>query len=207
MHFGAIDDGSNAGLPEILSPAVNNSGCVTNPLQDEVGDWSVGVYTGTLECMGYGVVSVQTDPDTAILEVKDERGELKLHYELTPQPIRPLFHISDFEVWYDNLNQNLVARVTVVLTNGEPLADANVKLGWYPPDDSTITEEKLTAPDGMVTFYFAPSWSGTYKVSVWKVEREGYIHNPADDTERVITIPYYGLFFPILQKEAPSYPE
>ncbi len=81
-HAGAMDDGTNAGLPEMLVPGPNMaSSCFTSKT---VGSWSHGVY-GTLQnlpCRGYGIVRVMTDPDRLLLQVKDAKGALKLEMEL-----------------------------------------------------------------------------------------------------------------------------
>lgn len=84
LHAGAIDDGTNAGLPEMVTPTANDGfdqRCLTEP-SGNVGTWSVGSYgdaSGT-PCNGYGVVHVLTDPDRVQLEVKDSDGKTRVTY-------------------------------------------------------------------------------------------------------------------------------
>jgi hypothetical protein len=63
----------------------NPKGCLTAP---RIGDWSHGSYSSVesrrkegedeLPCPGYGVVSVMTDPDRILMQVKNDKGETKL---------------------------------------------------------------------------------------------------------------------------------
>lgn len=83
-HAGAMDDGTNAGLPEMLVPGPNMKGsCFT---AHNVGTWSHGVYGQLVNngCRGYAVVQISTNPDRALLQVKDEHGQVKLQLELQP---------------------------------------------------------------------------------------------------------------------------
>lgn len=84
-HGGAIDDGTNAGLPEMLVPGPNMMrSCFT---VHQIGSWTHGVY-GTIAntgCRGYGLVRISTNPDRALLQVKDENGLVKLEMELAAQ--------------------------------------------------------------------------------------------------------------------------
>lgn len=81
-HVGAMDDGTNAGLPEMVVPGPNMiRSCFTSQNQ---GEWSHGLY-GNLDntgCRGYGIVEILTNPDRARLLVKDEHGATKLELEL-----------------------------------------------------------------------------------------------------------------------------
>ena len=77
LHMGAIDNGTASGFPEMLVPAPNLNVCASGT----VGKWSEGVYynsSGT--CRGYGLITVLTDPDQVLLEVKDENGNVRLSY-------------------------------------------------------------------------------------------------------------------------------
>jgi alkaline phosphatase D len=85
IHAGGIDDGTNAGLPEIVVPAANTKGCLT---ASYIGNWSHGFYSSVESgrnktedeppCPGYGVVSVMTDPDRILMQVKNDEGETEL---------------------------------------------------------------------------------------------------------------------------------
>jgi alkaline phosphatase D len=74
MHFGgAIDDGTNSGLPEMQIPHTNldagHSDTTSRP-----GDWSEGIFTGDNQ-PGYGLVHVAADHVT--LEVKGSDGSVR----------------------------------------------------------------------------------------------------------------------------------
>lgn len=81
-HAGAMDDGTNAGLPEMLTPGPNmQTSCFT---AHGIGTWSNGYY-GTLEnlsCPGYSMVHVLTNPDRVVLQVKNDAGDVKLEMQL-----------------------------------------------------------------------------------------------------------------------------
>lgn len=81
-HGGGMDDGTNAGLPEMLVPGPNMRGsCFTSV---GTGTWSHGVYgqVANKGCRGYALVQIMTDPDRALLQVKDDFGQVKLEMEL-----------------------------------------------------------------------------------------------------------------------------
>jgi len=81
IHAGAIDDGTNSGLPEMVVPAANEPRCQT---ARTIGKWSEGYYgSGILmgpPCLGYGLVEVLTDPDRVVLEVMNAEGKSQLRY-------------------------------------------------------------------------------------------------------------------------------
>ncbi|MCC7165182.1 MAG: alkaline phosphatase D family protein [Anaerolineae bacterium] len=82
LHAGAIDDGTNSGLPELVVPTANDGfdkRCLTEPTGD-VGVWSVGNYgdASGAPCNGYAVVTVEDA--RVVLEVKDSQGATKLEY-------------------------------------------------------------------------------------------------------------------------------
>jgi len=87
LHSGGIDDGTAIGFPEMLVPSadgVSPDGGTCYTAQTP-GDWTEGVYASATEpCRGYGVVTVQTNPDRMRLEVRDEWGGLQVSYDLTP---------------------------------------------------------------------------------------------------------------------------
>jgi alkaline phosphatase D len=77
LHLGAIDDGRQAGFPEMCVPAANMpsmESCATAPN----GNWSEGYYDG--DCAGYGLVSVLQNPDRLILQVVDQFGVVQVAY-------------------------------------------------------------------------------------------------------------------------------
>lgn len=82
LHAGAIDDGTNSGLPELVAPTANDGfdkRCLTEP-SGNVGKWSVGSYGDASgnPCNGYAVVSVSADG--VLLEVKDSEGKTRVSY-------------------------------------------------------------------------------------------------------------------------------
>lgn len=79
LHVGGIDNGIASGFPEMVVPAPNfRLYCLTGP---SLGNWSEGVYYNPSgPCNGYGVVTVLTNPDRLLLEVKDEDGNIRLSY-------------------------------------------------------------------------------------------------------------------------------
>ena len=84
LHSGGIDDGTESGFPEMLVSSANlvipaGRHCASGP----VGVWSAGVYANfSGSCQGYGVVTILTNPDRMILEVKDQNGNVKVSYTL-----------------------------------------------------------------------------------------------------------------------------
>ncbi|MBM3302771.1 MAG: alkaline phosphatase D family protein, partial [Deltaproteobacteria bacterium] len=89
MHFGAIDDGTNSGLPEMEVPSPDLPSALS---WYQTGTWSEGIYYEglTVPSRGYGVLTFQTDPDRVLLEVKDHEGQIRVSYALaigpTPTP-------------------------------------------------------------------------------------------------------------------------
>lgn len=82
IHMGAIDDGKNSGLPEMVAPSVNDgfdTRCATIPTGD-LGKWSVGIYgdAGSISCNGYSLIDVS--PDNVNLIVKDSQGGIRVQY-------------------------------------------------------------------------------------------------------------------------------
>ncbi len=82
---GAIDDGTNSGVPEISVPATNvprsPQGCTGGPC----GTWSVGVST-TGDPAGYALITVEFDPvtltDGVILEARAANGTTRLSWRV-----------------------------------------------------------------------------------------------------------------------------
>lgn len=76
---GAIDDGTNSGLPEISVPHINLEEPPTEPTSGIPGDWSEGLLTGS-DNPGYGLIRVQSNPARAVLEVHGADGSLRKSY-------------------------------------------------------------------------------------------------------------------------------
>ena len=76
LHAGGIDNGTNAGFPELCVVQANGvaGSCPTH----RPGLWSEGYYQGN--CAGYGLVKILQNPDRLILQVKDEDGNLQITY-------------------------------------------------------------------------------------------------------------------------------
>jgi alkaline phosphatase D len=70
---GGIDDGTNSGLPEMNVPHTNLLSGDSGPK----GKWSEGIISGNDGASGYALVTVGTNPDQVILEVKGVQGELR----------------------------------------------------------------------------------------------------------------------------------
>jgi alkaline phosphatase D len=84
LHAGAIDDGTNSGLPELVAPTANDGfdkRCLTEPTGN-VGIWSVGNYgdANGAPCNGYALVTVNSD--SVLLQVKDSQGKTQLEYSV-----------------------------------------------------------------------------------------------------------------------------
>jgi alkaline phosphatase D len=78
LHMGGIDNGTASGFTEMVVPGPNLEGCLSSDLP---GNWSEGIYyNDTGPCNGYGVVTVLTNPDRLLFEVKDENGTTRLSY-------------------------------------------------------------------------------------------------------------------------------
>ncbi len=77
LHLGGIDNGTASGFPEMVVPSPNLTGCASGA----VGKWSEGVYYNQSGgCRGYGVITVLTEPDRLLLEIKDENGNIRVGY-------------------------------------------------------------------------------------------------------------------------------
>ncbi len=84
LHGAAIDDGTNSDFPEMLVPGANVGGGFTSP---ETGAWTQGVCRNLNKialCNGYGVVTVTTNPDAALLQTINEDGNVM--QQLTVHP-------------------------------------------------------------------------------------------------------------------------
>jgi alkaline phosphatase D len=77
LHMGGIDNGIASGFPEMVVPSPNLNTCTSST----IGKWSEGIYYNSSgPCRGYGIITVLTDPDRVLLEVKDENGNVRLSY-------------------------------------------------------------------------------------------------------------------------------
>ena len=86
LHLSAIDNGTNAGFPEMVVTRPNADGapnCASGPN----GQWSEGFYDA--DCAGYGVVSVLQNPDRVVLETADEFGVHHLSYTISDNTVPP----------------------------------------------------------------------------------------------------------------------
>ena len=95
LHLGAIDNGTQAGFPEMCVPKPNETVHTGWCASDATGTWSEGYYDEM--CSGYGLVTILQNPDRLILEVKDQDGITHVSYVVfdeipsptptpTPQP-------------------------------------------------------------------------------------------------------------------------
>lgn len=81
LHLGAIDNGVQAGFPEMCVAQPNSiqvgNRCATGPL----GTWSEGFYNDT--CSGFGLVTILKNPDRLILQMADEFGTIHISYTVS----------------------------------------------------------------------------------------------------------------------------
>jgi alkaline phosphatase D len=79
LHAGGIDNGINAGFPELC--VVQANGIAGRCPTHRPGLWSEGYYRGG--CAGYGLVRILQNPDRLILQVKDEYGNRQIAYTVS----------------------------------------------------------------------------------------------------------------------------
>ncbi|GEM_PF-1152629 len=93
LGVGGIDSGVASGFPEMVVPTANSEKgrCLTGRF---LGKWSEGIYNST-PCNGYGVVTVLTDPDRILLEVKDESGIVQLSHTVMLESQAAFSEVSD----------------------------------------------------------------------------------------------------------------
>jgi alkaline phosphatase D len=81
LHLGAIDNGSISGFPEMCVAPANTQyktgGCATAA----EGTWSEGYFENP--CSGFGLVSVQQNPDRLVLQATDESGVTRVSYTVS----------------------------------------------------------------------------------------------------------------------------
>ena len=101
LHLGAIDNGTQAGFPEMCVAGANRTStgfCATAA----TGTWSEGYYDDT--CAGYGLVSILQNPDRLLLQVKDQDGVAHVSYTvldempypvITKQPANRIVNVGE----------------------------------------------------------------------------------------------------------------
>lgn len=84
LHAGGMDSGKESGFPEMLVPPPNGNHCLTAP---RPGTWDLGVYMRPAyePCLGFGLVTVETNPPRVELQVRNERGETMLTQTIVAQ--------------------------------------------------------------------------------------------------------------------------
>ena len=87
LHMGAIDDGTNAGFPEMSVPQPNGNETGHCATTDYNGTWSEGYYTDS--CIGFGLVTVSQALDELILQVADQYGVIHISYTVSGPPGLP----------------------------------------------------------------------------------------------------------------------
>lgn len=89
IHAGALDNGTNAGLPNVVAPGPNLKYCFTVP-QDWPGTWSNGIYGSSknvdnaIPCNGFGLVKLTER--AAKIRILDTEGKTKLKMNIKWQP-------------------------------------------------------------------------------------------------------------------------
>jgi len=84
LHLGAIDNGTSAGFPEMCVAKANSETDHGNCATAAEGIWSEGYFENP--CSGYGVVSIEENPDRLVLEAVDESGNIQISYTVTGDP-------------------------------------------------------------------------------------------------------------------------
>lgn len=82
LHLGAIDNGSNSGFPEMCVAAPNSIRVPYDCPTAKEGVWSEGDFQDP--CSGFGVVTVEENPDRLLLEAVDEVGVTRISYTVDP---------------------------------------------------------------------------------------------------------------------------
>ena len=86
LHLGAIDNGTQAGFPEMCVAQANETDtgfCASAPR----GRWSEGYFDDT--CAGYGLVTVLQNPDRLILQIADQNGIIHIAYTVNNEAPTP----------------------------------------------------------------------------------------------------------------------
>jgi alkaline phosphatase D len=83
LHLGAIDNGVNSGFPEMCVAAPNSTRVPFDCPTSGEGSWGEGDFQDP--CSGFGVVTVEQNPDRLFLEAVDEFGVTRVSYTV-PDP-------------------------------------------------------------------------------------------------------------------------
>jgi phosphodiesterase/alkaline phosphatase D-like protein len=86
LHLGAIDDGTHGSGTQTAFPemcVLQPNGLGDCPTTNDPGVWTQGTYQGT--CSGYGLVTIQTNPDRLTFQAVDEFGIRHITYTITAQ--------------------------------------------------------------------------------------------------------------------------
>jgi hypothetical protein len=125
LHQASIDNGTQAGFPEMCAPQANASRagyCATSGFP---GDWSEGYYDDS--CAGFGLVTVSQNPDRLTLQTADQYGTIHLSYVVnaaqptptpTPTPIPPSITSQPAS---KTVGLGQTARFSVTATGAAPL--------------------------------------------------------------------------------------
>jgi alkaline phosphatase D len=183
MHFGAIDDGTNAGVPEMEVPSPN---VIFSLTWTDTGSWSEGIYySGHLTpSLGYGVLSFETDPDQVLLEVKDDQGQTRVSHVVSAEPSPAAAHISSIDMSLDKWRRYRRARADVLVVDqqGRPVGGAQVTGDWSGLTSGTSSE--TTSTDGTATLISDwTSQSGTFTFTVTDATASGYTYDPLANEE------------------------
>ena len=85
LHLNAIDNGLQAGFPEMCVAQANSDQVGNRCSTGRPGNWSEGYYNAT--CSGFGLVTISTNPDQLLLQAADEFGVVQISYAVSaPQP-------------------------------------------------------------------------------------------------------------------------
>lgn len=116
---GAIDDGTNSGLPEVSVPHTN---LITNQqATGQTGTWSEGRTSGRAGG-GYALVTISDSPAEALLEVKDATGSVRHSFALSVTE-NPPDTVRIIRAQYDAAN----GRLSVIATSNDPDATLTVQ--------------------------------------------------------------------------------
>lgn len=129
LHLDAIDNGGNAGFPEMCVAPPGGIALGSYCSTDAPGNWSEGYYEGL--CAGYGVVSVLQNPDRLLLQAVDQFGTRQVTYTVvdgsptptptatpSPTPGFPAIRTQPTDV---SVKVGQTARFTVSATGDSPL--------------------------------------------------------------------------------------